>query len=70
VFVFHDNEYIFNLPPVYKVQCERGGRHQSQVHPISHVVRNAGQQHQTECVEHTRHHGNERPVVRSDEFQS
>lgn len=33
-----DVEQHFNLPPVYKVQRKRGGRRQSQIHPIPHVV--------------------------------
>jgi len=65
----HNNEY-FNLPPVYKVQCKRSGCRQRQVYPIAHVVRNARQQHQTERIEHARHHGNKRSVVWSDELQS
>lgn len=59
-----------NLPPVYRVQRKRGGRNQSQVYPVAHVIRDTGQQHQAERVKHTRHYGDKRPVVGSDEFKS
>lgn len=70
VSMFDRNNEYFNLPPVYKVQCKRSGRRQRQVYPIAHVVRNSRQQHQTECIEHARHHSNKRSVIWSDELQS